>query len=352
MKKLILLPMAVLYSLNLLSQAPDWFQYQAVLRNRDGTLMSDRDVTIQVDLLRGDIQGPSIYLENHEMRTSEQGMVILKIGDPDFFNEIDWENGPYFLSITVDGEHLGTSQLLSVPYALYANRAGNVDDNDTDPTNELQTLSVNIPGRELSISDGNTVELPVSPWNIIEDDIYFQRNVGIGLVAQPEFPLDIRKTTYGDQEMDLVRIRNSDEAPNAYTGVALEAFGNLEERTYNRSELILTSDEYITMPSFRGMTAIRAGGSGFSVIADSTAGSIRFYTTEDQDMVSERVRITPEGNIGVGTTRPETRVHVKDGDIFVEDAGRGIILTSPGGTNFRITVDDGGIIHSTEVSVK
>jgi len=50
---------------------------------------------------------------------------------------------------------MGTSQLLSVPYALYAEKTGNVNDADADSTNELQTLSVI--GNDLTISSGNTV---------------------------------------------------------------------------------------------------------------------------------------------------------------------------------------------------
>jgi hypothetical protein len=350
MKKLTLVSLGLMLALNIISQAPDYFSYQAVLRNQDGTPMVRQDVTIQVELLKGQIDSPSVYLESHEVRTNEQGIVVLKIGDPDFFSEIDWGMGPYFLSLTVNGVHMGTSQLLSVPYALYAKNAGNVDDADSDPTNEIQTLLVNETEQELSIVPGNTVTLPVSPWRVDKKpDIYFPNNVGIGSVAQPGFPLDIRKNVYGDHDMALIRLRNIDEGPTAYVGIALEAFGDLEERTFNRAELLLTSDEYNIIPSFRGMTAIRAPGSGFSVIADSTAGSIRFYTTDLSNTIHERLRITPEGYMGVGTSNPQAKIHIKDGDLYFEDDNRGMILTSPGGLRFRITVDDSGNLVTEQV---
>jgi len=349
MKKLILLSSLIMVANGLFAQAPDYFHYQAMLRNQNGTPMINTGITMVVDLISGNINGPSIYLESHEVQTNELGMVDLKIGDTDFFSEIDWADGPYFISISVDGVHMGTSQLLSVPYALYARNAGNVEDDDPDPANELQTLSVD--DLELSISGGNTVTLPDvrSPWQTIETDIYYVRNVGIGMFAKPEFPLDIRKNVYGDHDMALIRLRNVDEGPTAYVGLAIEAYGDLESRTFNRSEFMLTSDEYDEIPDFNGMTAIKAEGKGFSVITDSENGSIRFYTTSVPDVIKERVRITPEGRMGLGTDNPKTQVHVSEGDVYIEESNRGVILTSPGGKHFRIIVNDDGSFDSQQV---
>lgn len=352
MKKLVFVFLAINMSFSLLSQAPDYFHYQAMLRNQDGTPMANRDVSIQVELIRGQINGSSIYLESHSVLSDRYGMVTLKLGDGTFFNEIDWEGGPYFISITVDGIHMGTNQLLSVPYALYAKTAGGVEDGDSDSTNEIQFLAINETERELTISGGNTVELPVSPWKSIESDLYYPHHVGIGLVARPQFPLDIRKNIYGDHDMALIRLRNFDEGSSAYVGIALEAYGNLKEGTFNRSEILLTSDEYDRMPFFNGMTAIRATGNGFSVLTDSTAGSIRFYTTHVEDEIFERVRIDSIGDMGVGTTDPKAKIHVNDGDIFIEDMERGLILTSPDGQHWRITVGNDGILTTSPVTLK
>ena len=349
MKKLTLVLSFSMLVAGILAQAPDYFHYQAVLRNQNGSPMANRNVTIQVDLLRDHIEGPSIYLESQEVMTNALGIVVLKIGDTDFFSEIDWENGPYFMSITVDGIHLGTSQLLSVPYALYAKNAGHVADDDPDPTNELQFLSVD--GLELSISSGNSVTLPdvTTPWQTIAPDIYYLRNVGIGMIAKPEFPLDIRKNVYGDHDMALIRLRNVDEGPTAYVGMALEAYGNLDNNTFNRSELLLTSDEFTEIPDLNAMTAIRAAGNGFSVIADSENGSIRFYTTPTQNSITERVRITPEGKMGLGTNNPKATIQISNGDAYIEESNRGLILTSPAGKNYRIKVDDDGNLITEQV---
>ena len=94
--------------------------------------------------------------------------------------EVDPDNGTSFT-------HLGTSPLLSVPYALHARTVemDMVDDADSDPGNELQTLSLD--GSDLTIADGNTVTLPSSPWVLNGNDIYFgQGNVGIGTSSPTE----------------------------------------------------------------------------------------------------------------------------------------------------------------------
>ncbi len=103
------------------SQAPGAFNYQAILRNADGTLMANQAVGIQVGIV--DTSGYSAYLETHQATTSQFGLVNLVIGQgegSDDLSAVDWGAGPYFLEITVDGHLLDSSPLLSVPYALYA----------------------------------------------------------------------------------------------------------------------------------------------------------------------------------------------------------------------------------------
>ena len=108
------------------------------------------------------------YRESHFPSTNEFGLVNLVIGSGSntagVFDSINWGTNSFFLRVELDQNGgtnyttLGTSQLLSVPYALYAKAAGTGDDVDTDTTNELQILSIK--GNELSISQGNAVSIP------------------------------------------------------------------------------------------------------------------------------------------------------------------------------------------------
>lgn len=173
----------ILLSLGLLSevaaQSPGSFRYQAALQNSTGQSLAGRKVSFMITVLKSAMEKERVYAEFHTVNTDPFGLVSLEIGkgNPVFktFKNIDWGAGEHFLRVEID-ETGGTQfkllnevQLLSVPYALYAERAGSVDDADADPTNELQTLSVD--GRQLSISNGNAVELPIQNLKLAGYDL-------------------------------------------------------------------------------------------------------------------------------------------------------------------------------------
>ncbi len=105
------------------SQAPQAFNYQAVLRHEDGKVRDNESVTIQIDILQSSATGPSVYMEEHSTQTNEFGLINLAIGTgttTDNLSTVDWSNSSYFLETSVNNTVMGTSPLLSVPYALYA----------------------------------------------------------------------------------------------------------------------------------------------------------------------------------------------------------------------------------------
>jgi uncharacterized protein (TIGR02145 family) len=123
MKKILLTSVTITLFMASYSQAPQAFNYQAILRNSDGTVKTNETVAIQLSIIHGHTDGPPVYLEFHKPTTSEIGLVNLVIGEgitDDDFSSINWANGPYFLDVIVNAVRMGTSPLLSVPYALYA----------------------------------------------------------------------------------------------------------------------------------------------------------------------------------------------------------------------------------------
>lgn len=137
MKKffLSLLGLSIILIIN--AQAPDAFSYQAVIRNSDGTIKQDETVLLQIEILQGSVDGSSVYLETHNSTTNSFGHVSLEIGrgaSSDDFSNIDWSSGPYYLSLSVNGTNMGATQLLSVPYAIYATKAdGLTEEIDLSP---------------------------------------------------------------------------------------------------------------------------------------------------------------------------------------------------------------------------
>ncbi|MBC7775646.1 MAG: hypothetical protein H7246_09420, partial [Phycisphaerae bacterium] len=166
MKKITLFLFAFCF-LQLLSaqQAPGRFNYQAAVRNSSGDPLINQLVSLQISITDGSPNGASQYVERHTLSTNAFGLINLQIGAGQFqsgdFNAISWGQTPKWLKIDIDpngGNNfspLGATELLSVPYALYAQQSA-----DNSPTNELQTLSLN--GTQLSLSNGGgTVNLPV-----------------------------------------------------------------------------------------------------------------------------------------------------------------------------------------------
>ena len=102
-------------------QAPQSFNYQAILRGSDGEPGTSMNISLEVSITTP--EGIPVYTETHDIQTDETGLVNVAIGQgttSDDFSLVDWANGPYFLDLTVNGEPLGSSPLLSVPYALFA----------------------------------------------------------------------------------------------------------------------------------------------------------------------------------------------------------------------------------------
>jgi len=109
-----------------LAQAPHGFNYQAVLRDSNGEVKQNENVNIAVELIQNTIDGPVVFNEIHTTQTNAFGLVNLHVGSEngEDFENVDWSAGPYFVRISVNGIAMGTSPLLSVPYALYAESGG------------------------------------------------------------------------------------------------------------------------------------------------------------------------------------------------------------------------------------
>ena len=132
MKKLYTILAVVLLTATTFAQAPEKMSYQAVVRCSDNVLVSNLPVGMQISILQTTATGTAVYVETQRPTTNVNGLVSLEIGTgttTDDFSTIDWSTGPYFIKIETDPEGgsdytiTGTSQLLSVPYALYAKTA-------------------------------------------------------------------------------------------------------------------------------------------------------------------------------------------------------------------------------------
>jgi len=122
---------SILFVNTLFAQAPPSMSYQAVVRDAAGALINTGTVSIKTSILQGSATGVTVQTETHAATTNANGLASIQIGSINPLSVIDWSNGPYFLKTEIDptgGSNFtisGVSQLLSVPYALYAASSGN-----------------------------------------------------------------------------------------------------------------------------------------------------------------------------------------------------------------------------------
>jgi len=133
MKKLSFL-VATMASALAFSQVQDAMSYQAVIRNSSNQLVSNQNVGMRFSILKGSATGTVVYSETHTQSTNMNGLVTVKIGAGTLvsgsYSTINWGADTYFVKIETDPNGANnytitsTSQLLSVPYALYAKTSG------------------------------------------------------------------------------------------------------------------------------------------------------------------------------------------------------------------------------------
>ncbi len=112
------------------TQVPESFNYQAVVRDDQGNLIINQHVSVRVSILENSSEGSAEYIEHQVIKSSATGVINMGIGagivDYGVFSDINWSANQKFLKVEIDPlggvsyQHIGTFQLLSVPYAMEA----------------------------------------------------------------------------------------------------------------------------------------------------------------------------------------------------------------------------------------
>lgn len=270
------------------AQAPQKFNYQAVARNAQGVVLSNQAVKIRASVLDGSANGTSQYSETHSVTTSQLGLFNLAIGGGTVvsgnFSNITWSNGDKYLKIEMDATGgnnfslVGTSQLLSVPYALNA---------------------------------GNGSQWKNSGFGIHYDSL----KVGIGRI--PDYnvghPVDsvVRLVVNGDMVIG-----------NLQNGRGRINFGNSNHAFFrdDLNNLIINTTGNFGQPvdSGQGNLILLDGGPA----ADPVTTNKRY--------------------VGICTMTPKSRLHISEGDVYIDDISKGVIMKSPNGQCWRMTVSNTG----------
>lgn len=130
MKKLFTFSVIVTLAISVFAQSPKKINYQCIVRNTSGALVTNHAVGMRISILQGSATGTAVYVETQTPTTNANGLANIEIGGGTIvkgtFAEITWSTGTYFIKTETDPKGgtsysiVGTNQLLSVPYALYA----------------------------------------------------------------------------------------------------------------------------------------------------------------------------------------------------------------------------------------
>jgi uncharacterized protein (TIGR02145 family) len=157
MKKLFTL-LALIATIAIFAQAPQGFNYQATVRNNSGELLLNQSVSFKFSILQNSASGDIVYSETQTANTDDLGQINLVVGQgtapTGTFSAINWGSGSYYLGIELNSGtgyvNIGTTQLMSVPYALYANSSGNAQ---AATPNLASVLTVNNGANNLQIKN-------------------------------------------------------------------------------------------------------------------------------------------------------------------------------------------------------
>ena len=138
---------------------PKGFNYQAIVRDASGNIKKNANVTVAFDIV--DQSDNALYSESHSVTTNDFGIINLVIGKgstSDDFSIVDWTTDELSIKVTLDGTVMGTSPLLSVPYANYANNGITTDQADAITAN---TAKVGITSDQTAAIETNSAKVGV-----------------------------------------------------------------------------------------------------------------------------------------------------------------------------------------------
>lgn len=379
MKQLFTLFLCLLVVTQLEAQAPPAFAYQGIARDAASNPIANQAISLRISILTA-VDGPAVFSETHTTTTNEVGLFTIFIGRGDnrtiTLSELNWGIRAFYLQVEFDengGDNyrlLGTTQLLSVPYALYAEHSG-----DSSPWVETEEAVSYLGAKPIGVrTTGNT-------FGILMEDLGMDglgrfklnstngnTNIGVdfGIGGDQRWVISARGREYPFQPESFL-IDYNDGNGFISSALIIDKFGKFGMRTLEPHPTIgmLVEDNgtdglsRVKLNSTQGNTSVgidfgiggtkrwvfQARGENYPFEPSRMVLNYLFdETIPDPVMVFD-----PNGSIGLGTLAPKSRFHVNKGDIYIEEATSGVIMTSPNGQCWRMTVTDMGTPEFTAI---
>lgn len=364
MKRVTTLIAAVLLTVMVWAQSPEMLSYQAVVRDASNALVKNQSVGMRISILEGSSSGVSVYTETQAATTNLNGLVSVEIGagtTSDDFSSIDWSSDIYFIKTETDPTGgtaytiSGTTQLMSVPYALYAKTSGSSIPGPKGDTGEQGIQGVVGPkgdagekgdqGETGLLPDGsvagNTPYWNGSSWVTNNSNLHNNGgNIGIG-TSNPTSAKLVINTTAGAPALDLSTtdgyanmrvIQNTNGASdkdlylgyNSGTNSSLHLYSNNGETMTVKGGNVGIGQSAPGIPlNFANVLGDKIslyGNSGNTYGFGIQAGLLQIHsdaiTTDvaigygSSAAFTENMRIKGNGNVGIGTASPNEKFEV------------------------------------------
>jgi hypothetical protein len=368
-------------------QVPQALNYQAVARTANGLIIPAQNINVRFSVLDATVNGTVVYQETHTTATNSFGLFTLSIGKGTVvsgtFSGINWSSADKFLKVEISAgtstyQLQGTTQLLSVPYALYSEKTKLLAGNNTINITNGNTITGNYQAANNTILvNGNTIAGNYQPAN---NTILVNGN-SIAGNYQPGTGINITGNTIAHNMIAGTGINitgntisatgsNSFWQPDANginyqagsvgIGTASVAGSRLTIQQvptggFSGALDIVSSDVFHTVFRFRNTTVnqewqFMVGGSTNSA---ERPGALGIFNTRNNrwpfyiDPVNEFIGM---GSSNIIMPAPKSRLHIFNGDINIEQIGSGIIMKSPNGSCWRVTIDDAGNLVRTAIT--
>ena len=330
MKKIILMAGLILYQI-MYAQVPQKMSYQSAIINSSNEYVVNQSIGLQISILQGSVSGNAIYVETHSPTTNANGLVSIEIGNGNVvsgtFANIDWQNNTYFIKTETDPSGgtnysiTGTSQLLSVPYALHAKSAENVFSGDYNDLTNKPDISDLYPKDYVIIKDNNGTPYTL---DIIDGQITLNR------ADRPTYTVS---TIAGNGVSGYVDANGTNAQLNAPRNLAVDHNGNVYFTDFG-NKIIRKIDIDGNVTTFAG-----DGTTGYQDGSATTAKFISPYT----------IAVDANGNLYVVDSNRIRKIDTAGNVSTVAGSGSSG-YTDAQGTNAQfsslsgITVDDNGNI--------